>query len=100
MGANLAPFFIGKNMNGFDLNAFEDMLLCIKSETANLLLADLLDEEKRTPQLYNAIIKFLDMNRDHIIKYMNDDTETTDTLQEVLDSIPDLPEIQNVYHFK
>lgn len=87
-------------MNGFDMSSFEDMLLSIKSETANMLLADLMDEEKRTPQLYNAIIKFLEMNKEHIVKYMNDDADTTDELQSVLDSIPDLPEINNIYHMK
>lgn len=87
-------------MNSFDISSFEDMLLAIKSETANMLLADLMDEEKRTPQLYNAIIKFLEMNKDHIVKYMNDDTDTTDELQSVLDSIPDLPEMNNIYHMK
>lgn len=82
------------------MSSFEDMLLSIKSETANMLLADLMDEEKRTPQLYNAIIKFLEMNKEHIVKYMNDDSDTTDELQSVLDSIPDLPEINNIYHMK
>lgn len=87
-------------MNGFDMSSFEDMLLAIKSETANMLLADLMDEEKRTPQLYNSIIKFLEMHKDHIVKYMNDDADTTDELQSVLDSIPDLPEVNNIYHMK
>jgi hypothetical protein len=76
------------------------MLLSIKSETANMLLADLLDEEKRTPQLYNAIIKFLEMNKEHITKYMNEDLEVTDEMEDILNSIPDLPEVQNVYHMK
>ncbi|PJR05656.1 hypothetical protein CDD79_28715 [Raoultella ornithinolytica] len=87
-------------MSAFDINSFEDMLLSIKSETANMLLADLLDEEKRTPQLYNAIIKFLEMNKEHITKYMNEDLEVTDEMENILNSIPDLPEVQNVYHMK
>lgn len=95
------PFFIRiKYMSAFDINSFEDMLLSIKSETANMLLADLLDEEKRTPQLYNAIIKFLEMNKEHITKYMNEDLEVTDEMEDILNSIPDLPEVQNVYHMK
>ena len=40
-------------MNGFDINSFEDMLLCIKSETASMLLADLMDEEKA----YTSIVQ-------------------------------------------
>ncbi|HDG1674830.1 TPA: hypothetical protein PFE07_004318 [Kluyvera cryocrescens] len=87
-------------MSNFDHSAFEDMLLSIKSETANLLLADLMDEEKRTPQLYNAIIKFLEMNKSHIMKYEQQDTEEVDELQSILDSIPEATTIQNVYHFK
>lgn len=85
-------------MNSFDISSFEDMLLAIKSETASMLLADLMDEEKRTPQLYNSIIKFLEMNKDHIVKYMSDDDETTDQLEEILKNIPDLPD--NIYHMK
>ncbi|HFK4065579.1 TPA: DNA packaging protein [Kluyvera georgiana] len=87
-------------MNGFDISSFEDLLLSIKSETASLLLADLMDDEKRTPQLYNAIIKFLEMNKSHIMKYEQQDTEEVDELQNILDSIPEVNTLQNVYHFK
>ena len=87
-------------MNGFDVNSFEDILLSIKSETASMLLAGLMDEEKRTPQLYNAIIKFLEMHKDHIVKYIDDDTETTNQIQDILNTIPDLPEMNNIYHMK
>ncbi|EPN9191339.1 hypothetical protein [Enterobacter roggenkampii] len=84
----------------FDMDSFEDILLSIKSETASMLLADLMDEEKRTPQLYNAIIKFLEMNKNHIVKYMDDDSDTTDQLEDILSQIPDLPEQHNIYHIK
>ncbi|HHT3896427.1 TPA: hypothetical protein ACXDFY_004463 [Enterobacter roggenkampii] len=84
----------------FDMDSFEDILLSIKSETASMLLADLMDEEKRTPQLYNAIIKFLEMNKHHIVKYMDDDSDTTDQLEDILSQIPDLPEQHNIYHIK
>ncbi|WP_065358464.1 hypothetical protein [Kluyvera georgiana] len=87
-------------MNGFDISSFEDLLLSIKSETASLLLADLMDDEKRTPQLYNAIIKFLEMNKSHIMNYEQQDTEEVDELQSILDSIPEANTLQNVYHFK
>ena len=82
------------------MDSFEDILLSIKSETASMLLADLMDEEKRTPQLYNAIIKFLEMNKNHIVKYMDDDSDTTDQLEDILSQIPDLPEQYNIYHIK
>ncbi|MBS0878867.1 hypothetical protein [Tatumella sp. JGM82] len=74
-----------------DIKQFEDLLLIIKTETATMLLSDLYDEEKRTPQLYNSIIKFLDNNKSITQKFENniEDDELVDELSNTLNNIPD-----------
>ncbi|UCR90947.1 putative packaging maturation protein A [Ralstonia phage RpY2] len=44
------------------MSKLEELLSQIHLEVAQQMLADLRDEEKRTPALYNAIIKFLKDN--------------------------------------
>lgn len=43
-------------------SVLEELLVAIHSEVANNMLADLRDPDKRTPQLYGQIIKFLKDN--------------------------------------
>lgn len=39
---------------------FEKLLLSLDTDTARYMLADLRDPNKRSPQLYNSILKMLD----------------------------------------
>jgi hypothetical protein len=43
-------------------SVLEELLVAIHSEVANNMLEDLRDPDKRTPQLYGQIIKFLKDN--------------------------------------
>jgi len=74
-----------------DIKNFEEILLLIKTETATMLLSDLYDEEKRTPQLYNSIIKFLENHKNITQKFENniEDEELVDELSVALNQLPD-----------
>ena len=50
------------NDNDEGKSALEGLLVQIHSEVAETMLADLRDPDKRTPQLYGQIIKFLKDN--------------------------------------
>lgn len=56
-----------------DVKAFEELLQQLDSESARLMLADLNDSTKRTPQLYNAIAKLLERHKFTISKVVPDE---------------------------
>lgn len=54
------------------MKAMEEMLQRLDSESARLMLVDLQDPEKRSPQLYNAIAKMLERHKFTIGKVVPD----------------------------
>lgn len=68
--------------------AFELLLQEIDSERARLMLEDLKNEDKRTPQLYNAIAKLLEQHKFSISKVQPD----TSILGDLASALPDLDE--------
>ncbi len=66
--------------------AFELLLQEIDSERARLMLQDLKDPEKRTPQLYNAIAKMLEQHKFSISKVQPE----VSVLGELASALPDL----------
>lgn len=69
----------------FDVKAFEELLQQLDSESARLMLLDLRNEERRGPQLYNAIAKLLDRHKFNISKLAPD----TETLSALSAELPD-----------
>ncbi|ADX87490.1 DNA packaging protein A [Vibrio phage JSF24] len=63
----------------------EKLLQALDSESARLMLEDLKDPEKRTPQLYNAIGKLLDRHKFNISKVQPDES----ILGELASALPD-----------
>lgn len=63
----------------------EQLLQSLDSESARLMLKDLQDPEKRTPQLYNAIGKLLDRHKFNISKVQPDES----ILGELASALPD-----------
>ena len=63
----------------------EQLLQALDSESARLMLKDLQDPEKRTPQLYNAIGKLLDRHKFNISKVQPDES----ILGELASALPD-----------
>lgn len=63
----------------------EQLLQALDSESARLMLEDLKDPEKRTPQLYNAIGKLLDRHKFNISKVQPDES----ILGELASALPD-----------
>lgn len=51
----------------------EELLQALDSESARLMLQDLKDPERRTPQLYNAIAKLLERHKFNISKVQPDE---------------------------
>ena len=72
-----------------DNKAFEELLQQLDSESARLMLADLKDDSKRTPQLYNAIAKLLERHKFNIGKVVPDE----ETLSALATELP--PEISD-----
>lgn len=66
--------------------AMEELLQALDTESARLMLKDLKDEDKRTPQLYNAIAKLLERHKFTVGKVVAD----TSILGELADALPDL----------
>lgn len=54
------------------MKAMEEMLQRLDSESARLMLVDLQDPAKRSPQLYNAIAKMLERHKFTIGKVVPD----------------------------
>lgn len=65
---------------------FEGMLQLLDSESARLMLKDLQDEDKRTPQLYNAIAKLLERHKFAISKVVPDES----LLGDLASALPDI----------
>lgn len=63
----------------------EELLQALDTESARLMLEDLKDPQKRTPQLYNAIGKLLDRHKFAVSKVQPD----ADVLGELADALPD-----------
>ena len=66
----------------------EEMLQLLDSESARLMLLDLKDSDKRTPQLYNAIAKLLERHKFNISKVQPDGG----ILGSLADALPDITE--------
>ncbi|MBA1211524.1 DNA packaging protein [Pseudomonas oryzihabitans] len=77
-------------------SVLEQLLEAIDTETGKNLLADLRDPERRTPQLYNAIGKYLERHKFTIQKLQPDEGLLGD-LAAALDEVPDLSDGER-YH--
>lgn len=70
-------------------SVLEQLLEAIDTETGRNLLADLRDPERRSPQLYNAIGKYLERHKFAIAKLKPDEGLLGD-LAQALAEVPDL----------
>lgn len=70
------------------LKNMELMLQALDHESAKLMLKDLKDDAKRTPQLYNAIAKLLERHKFTLGKVVPDHS----VLGELADALPDITE--------
>lgn len=68
--------------------ALEELLQQLDHESARLMLQDLKNDEKRTPQLYNAISKLLERHKFNISKVQPDEG----VLGELASALPELTE--------
>ncbi|WYV99899.1 terminase small subunit [Pseudomonas phage vB_PpuP-Maksa] len=80
-------------------NALEVLLELIDTEMARALLDDLRDDERRTPQLYNAVSKFLDRHNFKLSSLMVEEGDLGE-LQAALDAFRDmeLEDLNGVAH--
>lgn len=78
-------------------SVLEQLLEAIDTETGRNLLADLRDPERRTPQLYNAVGKYLDRHK-FTIQKLQPDAGILGALAAALDEVPDLTEEEQVRH--
>lgn len=74
--------------------AMEELLQALDTESARLMLRDLKDEDKRTPQLYNAIAKMLERHKFTVGKVVPDHS----ILGELADALPDLTDDDHYAH--
>lgn len=70
-------------------NVLEKLLEALDTDMARKMLADLKDDDKRTPQLYNAVGKLLERHKFTISKLKPDESLLGD-LASALDEVPDL----------
>lgn len=70
-------------------NVLERLLEALDTDMARKMLADLKDDDKRTPQLYNAVGKLLERHKFTIAKLKPDESLLGD-LAEALNEVPDL----------
>jgi hypothetical protein len=70
-------------------NVLERLLEALDTDMARKMLADLRDDDKRTPQLYNAVGKLLERHKFTIAKLKPDESLLGD-LAAALDEIPDV----------
>lgn len=68
--------------------ALEELLQQLDHESARLMLGDLKDPARRTPQLYNAISKLLERHKFNISKVQPDEG----VLGELASALPDITE--------
>lgn len=72
-------------------NVLEKLLEAIDTETGRALLSDLRDDDRRSPQLYNAIGKYLERHKFTIAKLKPDESLLGD-LAAALNELPVLGE--------
>lgn len=77
-------------------SVLEQLLEAIDTETGKNLLADLRDPDRRTPQLYNAIGKYLERHK-FTIQKLQPDEGLLGALADALDEVPDLSDTER-YH--
>lgn len=70
-------------------NVLEQLLEALDTDMARKMLADLRNDEKRTPQLYNAIGKLLERHKFTIAK-LKPDASLLGDLASALADVPDL----------
>jgi hypothetical protein len=70
-------------------NVLEKLLEALDTDMARKMLADLKDDDKRTPQLYNAVGKLLERHKFTISK-LTPDASLLGDLAEALNEIPDI----------
>lgn len=75
-------------MSNNPMKAMEELLQQLDSESARLMLVDLKDPDKRTPQLYNAIAKMLERHKFTVGKVVPDHS----VLGELASALPELTE--------
>lgn len=78
-------------------SVLEQLLEAIDTETGRNLLADLRDPERRSPQLYNAIGKYLERHKFAIAK-LKPDEGLLGELAQALAEVPDLTEDELTRH--
>lgn len=78
-------------------SVLEQLLEAIDTETGRNLLADIRDPERRTPQLYNAVGKYLERHKFSIQK-LQPDAGLLGALADALSEVPDLDMDEAVRH--
>lgn len=78
-------------------SVLEQLLEAIDTETGRNLLADLRNEERRTPQLYNAVGKYLERHKFAISK-LKPDEGLLGELAKALAEVPDLTDDELTRH--
>lgn len=78
-------------------SVLEQLLEAIDTETGRNLLADLRNAERRTPQLYNAVGKYLERHKFTIAK-LAPDASLLGALAEALEDVPTLTDEEQVRH--
>lgn len=74
-------------------DVLQQLLEAIDTEKARFMLADLRDESKRTPQLYNAIEKLLERHKFTISK-LTPDASLLGELASALDEVDELTDAE------
>lgn len=78
-------------------SVLEQLLEAIDTETGRNLLADLRDPERRSPQLYNAIGKYLERHK-FTIQKLQPDQGLLGELASALAEVPDITDEELVRH--
>ncbi len=78
-------------------SVLEQLLEAIDTETGRNLLADLRNPERRSPQLYNAVGKYLERHKFAIAKLKPDEGLLGD-LAKALAEVPDLTDDELTRH--
>lgn len=78
-------------------SVLEQLLEAIDTETGRNLLADLRVAARRTPQLYNAVGKYLERHK-FTIQKLQPDEGLLGALAAALDEVPDLTDEEQTKH--